>query len=176
MTARKNGPSAAAVLRVMKRDRFRCTYCGASGNDSELQVDHITPVAKGGSHHLANLTTACRNCNQSKGSRIWPSPSSSGKTDDRRDIIGMWVLIGVNDDPFEVGEIVGIQRGHALVDVAWGWGSLQLSNDIRHFRIGFILSEECALFRNKQACQEELRRRVRLAREQLDSVRRQLGR
>jgi 5-methylcytosine-specific restriction protein A len=51
----------------MKRDKFRCTYCGAPGTDVELEVDHIIPVAKGGSHHMSNLTTACRMCNQCKG-------------------------------------------------------------------------------------------------------------
>jgi len=33
---------------VLKRDRFRCQYCGASAPDALLHVDHIVPVAKGG--------------------------------------------------------------------------------------------------------------------------------
>lgn len=74
------GPSAAVRIRVMKRDRFTCTYCGVSGQDAELEVDHIIPVAKGGSHHISNLTTACRNCNQSKGARIWERPATYGTT------------------------------------------------------------------------------------------------
>src|SRR5512139_3047893 len=69
---RKNGegPSAAVRIRVMKRDRFTCTYCGESGQNAELEIDHIIPVAQGGSHHISNLTTACRMCNQKKGTRI----------------------------------------------------------------------------------------------------------
>jgi len=51
----------------MKRDRFMCTYCGASGNDTELEIDHIIPVSKGGSNHISNLTTACKSCNMKKG-------------------------------------------------------------------------------------------------------------
>ena len=70
MTKRKDGPSAGAKLRVMKRDCFRCTYCGASGNDVELQVDHIIPMSKGGSSHLSNLTTACAKCNNTKNDRL----------------------------------------------------------------------------------------------------------
>ena len=61
-----DGPSAAVRIRAMKRDKFRCTYCGASGNEVELEVDHIIARSKGGSHHISNLTTACRKCNQKK--------------------------------------------------------------------------------------------------------------
>lgn len=67
MTQRKREVSAELAIRVMKRDRFSCTYCGVSGQDAELQIDHIIPVAKGGSHHISNLTTACMKCNQEKG-------------------------------------------------------------------------------------------------------------
>lgn len=66
MTKRTDNPSAEVRIRVMKRDRFQCTYCGASGNDTELEVDHIIAVANGGSNHMSNLTTACVACNRSK--------------------------------------------------------------------------------------------------------------
>ena len=65
MTARLEGPSDAAKMRVMRRDRYTCVYCGAEGKNAELQIDHVVPVAKGGSHHIANLVAACRSCNQS---------------------------------------------------------------------------------------------------------------
>ena len=68
-TTSRESPSDKAKIRVMKRDRFRCTYCGCPGTDAELEIDHIIPVSKGGSNHLSNLTTACRKCNQSKGNR-----------------------------------------------------------------------------------------------------------
>lgn len=67
MTARLDAPSDAAKMRVMRRDRYACAYCGIEGKDAELQIDHIVPVVKGGSHHIANLVTSCRSCNQSKG-------------------------------------------------------------------------------------------------------------
>lgn len=67
MTA-NDGPSAWVRIRVLKRDRYQCTYCGAPGTEAELEVDHIIAVANGGSHHISNLTTACRACNQAKGS------------------------------------------------------------------------------------------------------------
>lgn len=67
MTARQDGPSAEVRIRVLKRDRFTCVYCGKTGAESELEIDHVHPVSKGGSHHISNLVTACRKCNQAKG-------------------------------------------------------------------------------------------------------------
>jgi len=52
---------------VFTRDNFTCAYCGKRGG--RLECDHIQPVAKGGSHDLSNLTTACRVCNNAKGSK-----------------------------------------------------------------------------------------------------------
>jgi len=66
-------PSAAVRIRVYKRDRFQCTYCGVPGTEAELEVDHIVPLAKGGSNHMSNLTTACRKCNAKKGTHDAPS-------------------------------------------------------------------------------------------------------
>ncbi len=44
-----------------------CAYCGAK--NSPLQIEHITPKAKGGSDRVSNLTLACRPCNQQKGAQ-----------------------------------------------------------------------------------------------------------
>ncbi|WP_433511063.1 RNA-guided endonuclease IscB [Nonomuraea sp. CA-143628] len=41
-----------------------CAYCGKAG--TPLQVEHIHPKARGGSDRIANLTLACRPCNQAK--------------------------------------------------------------------------------------------------------------
>lgn len=43
-----------------------CTYCWAPlGMD--FQLDHLTPVARGGKHELENLAAACKKCNVRKG-------------------------------------------------------------------------------------------------------------
>lgn len=47
---------------VWRRDRGRCVYCGAFGNE----LDHIVPRSKGGADSLDNLVLACRSCNHSK--------------------------------------------------------------------------------------------------------------
>ncbi len=51
---------------IFIRDGNRCTYCGSTDN---LTIDHIVPRCKGGNRwDDRNCTTACRPCNQAKGS------------------------------------------------------------------------------------------------------------
>lgn len=51
---------------VFKRDKFTCQYCGEKSPDVILEVDHIDPVAKGGTNDLINLITSCKSCNRGK--------------------------------------------------------------------------------------------------------------
>ena len=51
---------------VQKRDEFTCVMCGANGRGVKLEVDHIVPVASGGSDSLDNLQTLCFECNRGK--------------------------------------------------------------------------------------------------------------
>lgn len=51
---------------ILKRDGFRCRYCGKAAAASSLHVDHITPQSDGGSDAPANLATACAECNIAK--------------------------------------------------------------------------------------------------------------
>lgn len=52
---------------VFKRDKFVCQYCGRMAPDVILEVDHIVPVAEGGTNEMLNLITSCRDCNRGKG-------------------------------------------------------------------------------------------------------------
>ena len=51
---------------VFKRDLFCCQYCGRHPPDVTLEVDHITPVAAGGTNVEENLIAACFECNRGK--------------------------------------------------------------------------------------------------------------
>lgn len=53
--------------RVFQRDQWACTYCGEAS--TSLHCDHIVPVSRGGSNDDSNLTTSCKTCNLSKGSK-----------------------------------------------------------------------------------------------------------
>jgi len=55
---------------VLQRDAFRCRYCGRSAPEGAvLQVDHLVPVASGGTTDEDNLITACSVCNLGKSAR-----------------------------------------------------------------------------------------------------------
>jgi hypothetical protein len=56
--------------RILERDNFRCTICGADGASDpnvRLDVDHVVPIAGGGKTEPSNLRTLCNKCNNGKG-------------------------------------------------------------------------------------------------------------
>lgn len=66
---RRKGISKRVRFEVFKRDNWSCQYCGSQSPNVKLHVDHITPVSKGGTNDLENLTTSCIDCNLGKGAR-----------------------------------------------------------------------------------------------------------
>lgn len=60
--------TAARRVGIYARDNYMCVRCGCM-DPKALSVDHITPVAKGGTDEDGNLQTLCRSCNSSKGPR-----------------------------------------------------------------------------------------------------------
>lgn len=68
--ANRQGLSRKIRFEVFKRDSFTCQYCGSKAPDVVLQVDHITPVAAGGSNDFLNLVTSCQPCNSGKSDRV----------------------------------------------------------------------------------------------------------
>lgn len=51
---------------ILKRDGFRCIYCGATPVQRVLRVDHVVPVVEGGTDAPENLATSCFDCNAGK--------------------------------------------------------------------------------------------------------------
>ncbi|NKY60793.1 HNH endonuclease [Nocardia flavorosea] len=51
---------------IFRRDAHTCRYCGATAPDVKLTIDHVTPVALGGTDEPGNLFTACADCNGGK--------------------------------------------------------------------------------------------------------------
>jgi len=54
---------------VVLRDGFVCGICGSPVDPSDVHIDHITPVSRGGSHLATNLQVAHSKCNLRKGAR-----------------------------------------------------------------------------------------------------------
>lgn len=46
-------------------------FCQCCGEETELTVDHIIPVVKGGTSNIDNLQPLCLPCNSSKGTKIF---------------------------------------------------------------------------------------------------------
>jgi hypothetical protein len=59
--------SARDRFEILRRDKFTCRYCGRKSPEVKLHVDHVTPVAEGGTNHPTNLCAACSDCNLGKG-------------------------------------------------------------------------------------------------------------
>lgn len=65
------------LFAVFKRDGWRCYICGVetprklrgTHHDCAPELDHVVPLAHGGSHTYGNVACACRKCNQIKSDR-----------------------------------------------------------------------------------------------------------
>ena len=63
------------LLAVLERDHWRCQLCGidtprtlrGTTEPRAPEIDHVIPLAAGGSHTAANCQCACRGCNVRKG-------------------------------------------------------------------------------------------------------------
>ncbi len=57
----------------MQRQKSKCYYCKAKLET--WHVDHIVPLAKGGTNDISNIVLACPSCNLNKHARLlneWP--------------------------------------------------------------------------------------------------------
>lgn len=70
----KTDPNFKAVIQnnYLLRDKLieemngRCSYCGCRLKQGLINIDHIVPVASGGSDDESNLRISCKPCNQRK--------------------------------------------------------------------------------------------------------------
>lgn len=53
-------------LEVLEHHEHRCAYCGSA---KRIEMDHIVPRAKGGTHTKSNVQPLCKKCNRTKGAR-----------------------------------------------------------------------------------------------------------
>lgn len=81
---------------VFRRDGFCCQYCGRSGADAILEIDHVLPRAAGGTDDPANLLTACHACNRGKAARLITAPE---EVDGKHDLPVRWGHDGTAQEP-----------------------------------------------------------------------------
>lgn len=46
-----------------------CSYCAIELSSDQIQLDHVIPLSKGGSHTMDNFAISCKSCNCSKGNK-----------------------------------------------------------------------------------------------------------
>ena len=51
---------------LIQNGEAKCAYCGSTDN---LQIDHIKPIARGGTNDFDNLQILCKSCNCRKSDR-----------------------------------------------------------------------------------------------------------
>jgi hypothetical protein len=56
----------ATMMRIVRRDDYRCQHCQKKLQDNEVEFDHIIPVSKGGSSEEHNIRLTCFDCNRDK--------------------------------------------------------------------------------------------------------------
>jgi len=68
-------------VRVALRAGHRCEYCHAPEAvfNFSFEVEHIVPVARGGTSNEANLAMACRSCNLRKAVHLSGEDPQSGE-------------------------------------------------------------------------------------------------
>lgn len=166
MTKRLDAPSAMVRIRVMKRDRFQCTYCGVPGTDAELEVDHIIAVANGGSHHMSNLTTACRVCNQKKGAgSLEVTRHAAAASRPSNGLAGMWFHTFKDGAVHWQGQVLSVDGETALAQLyEWFFG---MPGRIVAIDKAVMYSDECQLYPTHEHmnCEYE---RISLLRENRD--------
>lgn len=79
MVAKRKSLPNRLRFEVFKRDKFRCQYCGVPSPEAVLQVDHVHPVAEGGTDDLANLVASCFECNSGKSDKLLSDDSAIAK-------------------------------------------------------------------------------------------------
>ncbi|KAK9664674.1 hypothetical protein RND81_14G060600 [Saponaria officinalis] len=63
---RKKVRNTLSRKNIFYRDEYTCQYCKATSN---LTIDHVLPISRGGKWEWENLVTACAKCNCRKGQK-----------------------------------------------------------------------------------------------------------
>jgi hypothetical protein len=73
--------SKSVRFAIFARDGYARRYCGRQSDQSPLVIDHVTPVAQGGTNDPENLITACNDCNAGKAAK---TPTQAAPTEHDR--------------------------------------------------------------------------------------------
>lgn len=66
--------TAAEWHAILRRYKHKCAHCFIGG---ELTMDHVVPLARGGSHYAFNIQPLCGPCNSKKNAKLQPGVQHS---------------------------------------------------------------------------------------------------
>lgn len=62
-TKKRRRPEVWSQAKILKKDDWRCHYCGRKLNPDTVTADHVIPKSKGGTNWIGNVVASCRKCN-----------------------------------------------------------------------------------------------------------------
>lgn len=109
---------------ILRRDNHACRYCGACAPDAKLTVDHVIPVALGGSDDPSNLVAACADCNAGKSSSKPDSPLVDDVSADA--LRWRWAM----EEAAEQQHLTAVSRDKQLMDFFTLWTGWTISDGV----------------------------------------------
>ena len=104
---------------ILRRDGHTCRYCGATAPEVPLRVDHVVPVALGGSDDPSNLVAACEPCNSGKSS----VPADARMVDDITQDALRWAAAMRQAAQEFSDAIESSNAAYAAIDAVWYQGN-----------------------------------------------------
>lgn len=102
---------------ILTRDANTCRYCNAT--DTPLTIDHVVPVALGGTDDPRNLVAACRDCNAGKSASNPDAPLVAQVDDDAM----RWAAAIKQAAATQLADLKALQRYTKAVYKMWAAGS-----------------------------------------------------
>ena len=62
---------SSLVTKLLELHGDKCPLCDRVLDDTTCVIDHIVPVAMGGTHEIDNMQLLCRECNVNKGMNVY---------------------------------------------------------------------------------------------------------
>lgn len=96
-------------LAILARFEHRCGWCRKHSSEVRLEMDHIVPLCRGGTHQPHNVQPLCKTCNNRKARRpTWFL--STGEAYDEGDVVALLRKVVQEQVPIE-----------AIVSLNWSY-------------------------------------------------------
>lgn len=56
--------------KLLVKQNFKCAYCLVNIRGKRMNIEHVTPLKKGGTNNISNLVASCAGCNKKKANKL----------------------------------------------------------------------------------------------------------